>query len=56
MIKCLTCQKRVRNTEMNKGFTCNNCTEFLSRFGYQYQDGEKINTYILRIKETLGVK
>jgi hypothetical protein len=55
MFKCLTCQKRVRNSEMNKGFTCNVCTEFLTRWGHQYKDGEEINIYILRIQDTLGV-
>lgn len=56
MIKCLACKKRVSTTEMDKGFTCNTCTAFLTKHGYQYQDGEEINTYVLRLNETLGVK
>jgi hypothetical protein len=41
MLKCLVCVQR-KNVE--KAFTCADCTEFLSNNGFQYS-GESIESY-----------
>jgi hypothetical protein len=44
MIKCIVCVERKENKDIEKAFTCADCTQFLSNNGFEYS-GESIGSY-----------
>jgi hypothetical protein len=55
MIKCLVCRERVEATDLDKGFTCKNCTAVLVKDNLQLRDDENYNSYRSRVFGMLAV-
>jgi hypothetical protein len=55
-IKCFVCRKRTNIEQIQQGMTCSTCTNFLTKYGHQYQNGETVDQYRIRLEEVLDMK
>ena len=54
MTKCLICRRRMALGTSQAGFTCTPCTDFLTKLGHQFREGEGRGEYLARVAKALG--